>query len=91
LSEKVKTNVCGDIAGPLAPAAGLVSAGATGIDVMKASKVGDPAPAVARKPGSSLIEPPASHFTLALPLTVKGLTVSVVMELTAWQGIVPEV
>ena len=59
LPVKVMTKVWGDKAGPLAPAPRLVSAGATAIEVMKASNVGDPEPAVARKPGRRWMEPPA--------------------------------
>ena len=91
MSLKVNMKLCCASAGPPPPGAGLVIAGATACETMKASKVGDPVPAVARNPGSSLIDPPASHFTLAPPLTVKGLARSVVMALTAWQGTVPEV
>ena len=35
--------------------------------------------------------PPASHFTLAPPLTLNPRVWSVVIEFTAWQATVPEV
>ena len=50
-SEKVKTKVCGESAGPPVPGpvpkAGLVRAGATACETMKASKVGFELPATA--------------------------------------------